>query len=407
MKVFKIFKKVSMLCTMILSISLLAGCGSTSSGNTDGSGIPDTAGDNSGLTADTTIETTYTAGEENVKMLGRTYFEDGKLLCALSGSGIEFSFSGTKCVVSIIGDSGSLQLGQADNHARFAVYINGERVLDEMINKYMTDYTVFESETPQDVTVSIVKLSESSSSTFSIGDIKVTGTAIKPTAEKDLLIEFIGDSITCGYGVDDPNRDNHFSTKTEDVTKTYAYLTAQALGADYSMVSYSGHGIISGYTTGDKVTSQLVPPYYTKLGCSWTPNPFFDPLELEWDFSKRQPDVIVINLGTNDDSYTGSDAARQEEFRVGYVEFLKTIRENNPDAKILCTLGIMGDRLFPVMEQAVADYTAETGDINVYAMRFDVQSASDGYGADWHPSPVTHEKAAERLVAELENLLEQ
>ena len=109
MKVFKIFKKVSMLCTMILSLSLLAGCGGTSSGNTDGSGIPDTAGDNSGLTADTTIETTYTASEENVKMLGRTYFEDDKLLCALSGSGIEFSFSGTKCVVSIIGDSGSLQ----------------------------------------------------------------------------------------------------------------------------------------------------------------------------------------------------------------------------------------------------------------------------------------------------------
>lgn len=411
MKIFKRFKKVCIMFAVILSVSLLAGCGITNAAGdgvgTENAGAGSNDADASGLTADTTIETIYTASEENVKMLGRTYFEDGKLLCALSGSGIEFSFSGTKCVVTIIGDSGSLQLGQADNHARFAVYINGERVLDEMINKYMTDYTVFESETPQDVTVSIVKLSESSSSTFSIGDIKVTGTTIKPTAEKDLLIEFIGDSITCGYGVDDPDENNHFSTRTEDVTKTYAYLTAQALDADYSMVSYSGHGIISGFTTGDKVTSQLVPPYYTKLGYSRTPNPHFDPLELEWDFDKRQPDVIVINLGTNDDSYTGSDAARQEEFRAEYVEFLKTIRENNPDAKILCTLGIMGDRLFPVIEQAVADYTAETSDTNVYTMKFDVQSAADGYGADWHPSPVTHEKAAEKLVAEIEALLAQ
>ena len=393
MRSFKKFKPFSSIFAMVLTAALLAGCGKT-----DGADSPE-------LTADTTVETVYTASEGNVKMLGRTYFEDGKLLCALSGSGAEFSFSGTKCVVTIIGDSGSLQLGQADNHARFAVYVNGERVLDEMINKYMTDYTVFESETPKDVTVSIVKLSEASSSTFSIGDIKVTGTAIKPTAEKDLLIEFIGDSITCGYGVDDPNENNHFSTKTEDITKTYAYLAAEALGADYSMVSYSGHGIISGYTTGDKVTGQLVPPYYTKLGYSRTPNPHFNPVELEWDFEKRRPDVIVINLGTNDDSYTGNDTARQEEFCAAYTEFLKTVRTNNPDAKILCTLGIMGDRLFPVIESAVDNYIAETGDTNVYTMKFDVQSAADGYSADWHPSVITHEKAAQKLVSEIEALL--
>ena len=401
-----LFKKYCCGCAVILTVMMLAGCGKGSDSDVSGtSANENTAGAAVDFPADTTIETVYTPSPENVKTLGRTYYEDGKLLCALSGSGVEFTFSGTKCVITLIGDSGSLNAGNSNSHARVAFYVNGERVADEMIKKYMDDYTVFESDTPKEVTVTVVKLSESAQSTFCIGDIKVTGTAIRPTAQKELLIEFIGDSITCGYGVDDPDKNNHFSTKTEDVTKTYAYLTAQALDADYSMVSFSGHGIISGYTTGDKVPEQTVQQYYDKLGFCWTANPHFNPVELTWDFSVRQPDVIVINLGTNDESYTGADAARREEYRAAYVEFIKTVRTNNPEAKILCTLGIMGDGLYPAVEAAVADYTAETGDCNVSAMKFDVQAATDGYGADWHPSPVTHEKAAEKLVAEIKELM--
>lgn len=60
------------------------------------------------------------------------------------------------------------------------------------------------------------------------------------------------DSITCGYGVDDEDRSHQFSTKTEDATKAYAYKTAQLLNADYSLVSYSGHGVVLGYTTREK-----------------------------------------------------------------------------------------------------------------------------------------------------------
>ena len=61
-------------------------------------------------------------------------------------------------------------------------------------------------------------------------------------------IEFIGDSITCGYGIDTACEANTFSTTNENVNKAFSYLTAAALGADASFVSYSGHGLISGYT---------------------------------------------------------------------------------------------------------------------------------------------------------------
>lgn len=355
---------------------------------------------------DMNTETVYKATAENVKLLGRTYFNEDKLYCALSGTGAEFSFTGTKCTVDISGDSTAMNASAADNQARIGIYVNGERVIDDMVDNLRESYDVFSSDTPQDVTVSIVKLSESPMSTLAIDNIKVTGSVIKPTPDKDVLIEFVGDSITCGYGSDDPVKENHFSTKTEDVTKAYAYKTAKNLDADYSLVSFSGYGIISGYSDGNKkVSNQTVPQYYTKLGFSWSPNGSFVPANVDWDFTKRQPDVIVINLGTNDDSYTKTEKDRQEEYAAEYVNFLKTIREKNPDAKILCTLGVMGDRLFEYVQKAADDYSAETGDKNIYTMKFDVQSPADGYSADWHPSVTTHDKAAAKLSEEIKKLL--
>ena len=395
----KISRIVSMAGAAALSAALFTGCG----GAGKGASAENTTTE---VTYNMNVETTYTASPDNVKQLGRTYFSEDSLYCALSGSGAEFSFTGTKCSVTIKGDSNAINAASADNHARVGIYVNGERVIDDMVDQIQEVYNVFESETPQDVVVSVVKLSESPMSTFGIGNIKVTGTPIKPTANKDLLIEFVGDSITCGYGVDDPDKDHHFVTATEDVTKAYAYRTAQALNADYSMVSFSGYGIISGFTNnGKKVTAQTVPQYYTKLGFSWSANGNFAPSNIDWDFSKRQPDLIVVNLGTNDDSYTQSDPEKKQEYCDAYVEFLKTIRANNPDARILCAFGIMGDRLFEYVQLAVNNYTEETGDTNISAMKFDPQDPNDGYSADWHPSVTTHEKASEKLVAEIKSIL--
>jgi lysophospholipase L1-like esterase len=344
--------------------------------------------------------------EENFKELGRTYYSDGKIYCALSGSGAEFTFTGTSCTVQITGDSNSTNSSSADNQARVGIYVNGERVIDDMIDNYIESYDVFSSDTEEEVDIKIVKLSESAMSTFAISDITINGKDEKAAENKSRLIEFVGDSITCGYGVDDEDQTHSFSTKTEDTTKTYAYKTAEALDADYSMVSFSGYGIISGYTNDDnKVSAQTVPQYYTKLGYSWSSNGNFVPANIDWDFSKRQPDVVVINLGTNDDSYCKNKDDRCEDFQQTYVEFLKTIREKNPDATIIGTLGIMGQNLYPYVELAVRQYTEETGDENVAYLMFDQQSQEDGIAADWHPTEKTHAKASAKLVEKIQEVM--
>lgn len=347
------------------------------------------------------------ATKENVKLIGRAYYDGDKLWCGLSGTGIEFNFSGKACTIKIGSDSIGKSTDPANetNKARIAILVNGERVIDDIVREEGKTYEVISSETETNAVVTVVKLSEAAMSAFSVDEISVDG-EISPTKEKDVFIEFIGDSITCGYGVDDEDENHNFSTATEDVTRAYAYRTAKALDVDYSMVSYSGYGIVSGYT-GDGVINakELVPPYYENPAYTIGDFGGVKPQTIKWDFNRRQPDLILINLGTNDDSYCGEDEERRAEYCRLYIEFLKTVRKNNPNAKIVCALGIMTDRLCPYVEKIAKAYSEETGDNNIATFRFDVQLLEDGYAANYHPTAKTHGKAAEKLAAYLKDLI--
>ena len=379
-----------------------------SSDGADKAQSPDGA-DNTQNAAGTDEAQTIVLNAETVKLLGRTQpMLDKNLLCAFSGSGAEFDFTGRKLEVTLQGDSAA-SAQHPENCARVAIYVDDERVQDIMLTSKRLTVTVTDSEEVQTVRVRIVKLSETAMSNVAIRPIELQGgESIRPAEDRAHTIEFIGDSITCGYGVDDEDRNHHFSTETEDVTKTYAYKTAQALDADYSMVSISGYGIISGYTNDPdkKSEGQCIPDYYEKLGNSYASyGSGIQPQTIKWDFARFVPEVVVINLGTNDASYCGQDAAKQQEYVDGYVAFLKTVREKNPDAEIFCALGIMGQDLCAAMERACEQYMAETGDSRVHSLRFAAQDGSLGIAADWHPTEATHAQAAELLAETIRDVM--
>lgn len=343
---------------------------------------------------------------KNLKPLGRTHLLNDTLWLAFSASGAAFTFTGKRCRVVIAGDSTATDPEKVNDRARIAIEVNGTRVVEDMVDAPEKEYEVFASETAKPVEVRILKLSESAMSTCAIKMIYAdTEGGLQPAAAKAHRIEVVGDSITCGYGTDDLNGEHNFVTATEDTTKAYAYKTAMALDADYSLVSLSGYGIISGYTaTAEEKVPQILPRYYDKLGFSCGSYLGMQPQEVAWHFG-YEPELIVINLGTNDDSYCLDHEDRQLDYRQNYTEFLKTVRAHNPSAKLLCVLGMMGDRLYPFVEKAAAEYTAQTGDNNIACMRFPVQLAEDGYAADWHPSIVTHDKAAKQLTEEIRKLM--
>ena len=174
---------------------------------------------------------------------------------------------------------------------RYAVILDGEVIKDSLMSKSSETIKVFESKSSKKATVKVILLSEGAMGAVGVSNISVTSeytNPIKPVPKKELSIEFIGDSITCAYGVEGKSSSESFKTSTENFMKSYAYLTAKQLNADYSAVSYSGHGIISGYTSSNKrVTESLIPDYYGLINKN-------SDYAYEWDFKSHPNDVVVI-----------------------------------------------------------------------------------------------------------------
>lgn len=350
----------------------------------------------------------YKAETGKVKKYGRTWMHDDILWCGLSGSGIGFTCMGTRVAVTIAGDDTTYG-NETEGKARIAVYVNGIRVVDDMVTRREQTYEVFASTHPQQAEIQVLKISECAMSVMGIAGIETDAAdGIFPLPEKKRKIEFIGDSITCGYGVDMEDPEVPFATEYEDVTRAYAYKVAQKLDADYSMVSYSGYGVISGYTEEEVPdTKELVPTYYNKVGFSYAhPYGTTELSELPWDFTQFVPQVIVVNLGTNDDSYCKDDPMRQQQFSEKYTAFLEQIRQYNPQAAVLCTVGMMGERIYPAVEEAVQQYCLDHPGSPVYAMPLTEQEKEDGLASDSHPTERTHEKAAEKVAAKIREIME-
>lgn len=340
-------------------------------------------------------ETTVPATEEYVRYIGRNCVKDNVPWLVMSGAAVEFTVNDAKSLeITLNGDE---NINNEEKYRpRYAVIVDGEIVVDELMSTAEKHIELFSSDTPRTASVKVIHLSEANNGTIGVAGITVNSDCtvpVSPTAKKNMTIEFIGDSITCGYGVEGKSNGEQFSTGTENFMKSYAYLTAEKLGADYSAVSYSGYGIVSGYTSGDKNADSLVPPYYDKVGKLFG-------YDTEWDFDSHKSDVIVINLGTNDSSYTSIDVeTRGPEYQEAYFDFLRLVREKNPDSYIICTFGTMGgETLYPYLENAVSEFVSETGDERITAYQSAAQSASDGYGCDWHPSAVTQQKSAAVLA---------
>lgn len=332
-----------------------------------------------------------------IKLLGHIV-DDGEqkwLISSAAEAGFRVT-DATRVLLKLRADDTVLNPEKEPLLPRFEIRLDGRKILDARMTVKDAAITVFEGNEKRDAEIRLIKLNEGNS-LFALREILTDG-KIEPLPDRPLKMEFIGDSITCGYGVEGKSELETFTTATENAAKGYAFLTAEALDADAVLTCFSGHGIVSGYTGDPAVRNgaDLVPPYYEKEGR----NEFRLPTgkyaqETERDFSRFQPDYIVLNLGTNDLSWCGTDEARGKQYAELYARFLKTVRRDNPRARILCTLGVMGTGLNPMMQRAAEAYCKETGDKEVRVLLLEEQDAArDGYGSDFHPNEIT-----QRLLA--------
>lgn len=335
-----------------------------------------------------------------------------------SASGFSFVLKGKRAIATILSD-GKNWCDQ--NKGVIAVYVTDgddlswktfpqEPTKRFILTEERNVCALFESDEEKTAAVRVLKLSEAAFGYAGLEKLEIDGEILK-TDSYELAgkncknIEVIGDSITCGYGIEGVWEKDVFSTDIERADKSYAFLTAKNLNANLHCCSWSGIGIISNYV--DPLTAK-VPKTDWLMPANW---PYVDKslslrlgLEPEiWDESRFSPDIAIIHLGTNDASWVQDKEDRRLAYVSGLRQLIEAVHRRSPKAKICCCLGVMGQELCASMEEALALFHKDFPSVPVKFVRFPVQNEEDGIAADWHPSAKTHQKIAEILANELKN----
>jgi len=237
-------------------------------------------------------------------------------------------------------------------------------------------------------------------------------------------LEFIGDSITSGEGLIGATSDRQWLPMFHSIIGHYSLLTANAINADYSILSQGGYGVIAGW---DNNPNSVMPKYY-EFVCGvlhGERNKAFGALD-KYDFTSWQPDAVIINLGTNDNGafhheawvdpesgntyelrmnsdeiYNNDDI---EKFKSAIVDFLTVIRKNNPHAYIVWAYGMLGTPLWDFIVSAVNKYAGDSGDTRLKALKLPCTN-ENSKGANGHPGRINHKEAADKLTLLLSELL--
>lgn len=215
------------------------------------------------------------------------------------------------------------------------------------------------------------------------------GARLIPTQRPTRLIEMIGDSITCGYGVTGDGPGCHFSHDTEAETHAYGALTAAQLGATHHAICWSGIGVFRNFA--DEPGAHM-PARYGLI----KPNENAS----AWGFNVT-PQVVVINLGTNDFSL-GVDPG--QNYVNAMIAFVAQVRGHYPFTPIILTTSPMLGGTQHTTERAYLQTVAKT-DARTVVLDLPEQQASDGFGCDFHPSETTAQIMADRLKVQIHNLL--
>lgn len=220
------------------------------------------------------------------------------------------------------------------------------------------------------------------------------------TVRNSRKIEFVGNSITCGYGAEGLSGMERFKPETENSYLSYASIAARAFSADYALVAHSGLGIIRNYNDKSKISTKLapMPPRFDRT---------FDTDSVKkWDFNQWIPDAVVINLGTND--YSTMPHPDKAVFKRRYEQLIERILEVYGKIPVFCVVGPMtNEPCYSIVKEVVDDFNLIHRDTKVYftGIPDGLLNNSTDLGSDGHPSYRGQRKSAAYLVPLMANVL--
>lgn len=323
------------------------------------------------------------------KTQGRTSVINNLLMVDYSASGIEFSAI-CEDDVSVTFNASSLTDGD-EGGCYFTIIVDGVKKARDFCHLTATGDTTIKLAESLDFgehTFEIYRQTEIERATVGVKSITLNGVLLSAPKYKDLYVEFIGDSISTAYGnlTEKGSGVTYSYPKHQDVTQGYAYLTARALDADWSIVAQQGRGAKYGFTT------ENLQDIYPKLR-------YNKDKTTEYDFA-READYVVIALGTND-ILTYSNKATLDDVKTGFEEMLALVREKNPNSKIVWAYNMMivnaNDIITSVIDEAGGEF----------AGYYSVKLTNDTSGGNGHPYYTAHATMAEELSAFIKEVEEQ
>lgn len=339
-----------------------------------------------------------------------------------NGSGVEVNVNGSELWIDVETDS--------DFHEMWVAYeINGSIMSRFMLLPGEHSICLFRNMScDAEKTVKFYRelqaMSEDETVKLVVKGFKLDG-EFKEVKEHKYKIEFIGDSITSGEGTYGAFEDTDWLAMYMGFSRNYANMTAKALDADYHIISQGGWGVYCGW---DNDVRHNIPSVYEKV-CGLSAGKASKELGMDeaYDFSSWQPDAIVVNLGTNDDTAFFQPPFTVEETGVTYfqrlnedgsfleedlmnvekavIDFLKMLRKHNPGAHIVWCYGMLGYRLTLGITEAINVYVSSSGDKNIGFINLP-NTTMEGFGSHMHPGEISHRAASLVLTEYLKNILE-
>jgi lysophospholipase L1-like esterase len=350
----------------------------------------------SALRAQTMVQ--VNASDPNIQYTGRINNADpNNVLFAYPGVSIKATFQGTAINAVFTDYSG----GGSTTTTYFNVIIDGGTPTKLKLTSMQTVYSLATGLTDATHTVELFKITEASSGKVAFKGFQLVSgkTLVASPPLPSRRIEFIGDSQTCGYGNESSANPpvSGFTSINENNYKAWSATTARNLGAQYSCVAYSGRGL---YRNNSGTTTGVLPQLYDQT--------IPDDASVTWDHTQYTPDVIVINLGTNDYAAEAANAAYKvgQPYIDAYSAFITKLRGYYPNASIICHVGVMMSDYYPAGASAwtriqtdvksVVTAKNTSGDKKVYYYMSDPQSPP--YGEDYHPTAATDAMVATGLT---------
>ena len=330
------------------------------------------------------------AKDARIKIMGRAAQSEDGIDFFWTASGFEANANGSELRAQINSDYDKFEIW-------ISVWLNGVQSARLMLNKGQNDICLFRNMPSASIkNVRVYKetqaMGDDAKHRFLLKSLSTDGDLL-PVTPQPLKIEFIGDSITSGEGTAGAKGETDWASIFFGGTKTWAFKIAQKLGADFNVISQSGWGVVCGY---DSNFDHAIPKHYDEV-CSVI-NRFGG--EQKWDFSNFEPDMVIVNLGTNDQNPCQSRPDIAELFEPAVISFLKKIRAKNSKAKIVWCYGMIGHVLEKQIKRAVHDYKKQSGDKDVKFVLLP-QIDMNKTAALSHPSEEQQEETARFLLKRL------